>query len=75
MKIYEAAETVLRSSGRAMHVKDIHQEIVRRGLFAFKAKDPIAVLGQTLRKRSDLSANQGRVLFRRVGANMYELAR
>jgi hypothetical protein len=46
--MFEAAQQILRDAGRPMHAREIHSEIVRRGLFRFGAKDPVAVLGQTL---------------------------
>ena len=74
MRIYEAAQQVLRDASRPMHVKDIHDEIVKRGLFKFGAKEPVAVLGQTLRKKSAVPINKGAVLFEKVGQNTYQLA-
>jgi hypothetical protein len=56
-----------------MHAREIHAEIVKRGLFAFGAKDPVAVLGQTLREKSGIPANKGQALFRRIAPNTYGL--
>lgn len=75
MRIYEAAQQVLRDAGRPMHVKDIHDEIVKRGLFNFGAKEPVAIVGQTLRKKSHVPINKGKVMFEKVGQNTYQLAK
>ncbi len=75
VKIYEAAQQVLRDAGRPMHVKAIHDEIVKRGLFKFGAKEPVAIVGQTLRKKSRVPINKGGVLFEKVGQNTYQLAK
>ena len=69
MRIYEAAESVLRDAGRPMAAKEIHAEIVRRGLFEFGAKDPVSVVTQTLRKKS----LGERPTFRKVGPSTYDL--
>ena len=52
MKMYEAALAVLSDANKPMHAKEIHAEIVRRGLFQFGAKSPVSVLSQTLRDKS-----------------------
>ena len=52
MRMYEAARAVLTEVEKPMHAKDIHAEIVRRGLFKFGAKNPVSVLSQTLRDKS-----------------------
>lgn len=72
--MFEAAQQVLRDAGRPMHAREIHAEIVKRGLFSFGAKDPVAVLGQTLREKSDVSGNKGKALFTRGGPNTYSIA-
>lgn len=72
--MYEAAQEVLRDAGRPMHAREIYREIVNRGLFQFGAKDPVAVLGQTLREKSDVPSNQGQIVFKRTGPNTYQLA-
>jgi hypothetical protein len=75
MKIYEAAEAVLREAGQPMHVRDIHRRIVDQGLFDFRAKDPVSVLNQTLRKKSAHTdtASEHR-LFVKTGQSTYGLA-
>jgi len=75
MKIYEAAEAVLREAGEPMHVKEIHRRIVAKGLFEFRAKDPKSVLNQTLRKKAaaGVAAEEHR-LFVKIGGSTYGLA-
>lgn len=73
MRMFEAAQQVLRDNGRPMHAREIHAEIVSRALFSFGAKDPVAVLGQTLREKSDVPQNKGIVVFRRTAPNTYAL--
>ena len=73
MKIYEAAQQVLRDAGKPMHAREIHEEIVKRGLFQFGAKDPVSVVTQTLRKKSDIPMNKGPKVFKRVDQNTYSL--
>ena len=74
MKMYEAAQAVLKDAGKPMHVKDICDEIVRRDLFTFGAKDPRAVLSQTLRKKSQPAADGTGALFAITGTGTYKLA-
>lgn len=52
MRMYEAAKVVLTEVKKPLHAKEIHAEIVRRGLFEFGAKSPVSVLSQTLRDKS-----------------------
>ncbi|MEJ2652609.1 MAG: HTH domain-containing protein [Gammaproteobacteria bacterium] len=44
MKIHEAAKMVLQEAGRPMTIGEIHGAIVRRDLFTFRAKDPVAMV-------------------------------
>ncbi len=75
MKIYEAAETVIRDAGKPMHVRDIHRNIVLKGLFEFKAKDPISVLSKTLRKNAaSTEGSSGEAVFRKMDQGTYGLA-
>lgn len=74
MRIHEAAKVVLTDANKPMHAKEIHDEIVKRGLFQFGAKDPVAIVAQTLRKKSDHPTNKGQVIFIRKGQNTYTLA-
>lgn len=74
MKICEAAETVLRDAGEPMHVRDIHRNIVHKGLFEFKAKDPISVLSRTLRKNAvSTKASSGQAIFTKMDQGTYGL--
>ncbi len=73
MKIYEAATQVMRQSGRPMTAKEIYDAIIKEQLFKFEAKDPISVVNQTLRKKSDVPANKGKILFKRVGPSTFTI--
>lgn len=74
MKIYEAALMVLKESGQPMHARDIHREIVARELYSFGAKDPVSVVSQALRKKSEGAPNSVNVVFKRTGPGTYGLA-
>ncbi len=74
MKIYEAAVAVLREAGHPMQAKDIYNEIAKRKLFQFGAKNPTAILAQTLRKKSDAPLNKGEIIFVKKSDNTYALA-
>ena len=54
MTIVEAAKKVLLEANEPIQPKDLVQVIENRGLFEFKAKQPIAVLSSTLRKKPDI---------------------
>lgn len=41
MPLHEAIETVLRETGRSMHVDDIAAEINRRGIYARRDDEPL----------------------------------
>ena len=73
MTIAEAAQTVLRDTGRAMHVNDIYEEIIRRNLYHFGAKSPKSVLSQTIREKSTANPKAKTVLFRMVSPGTCEL--
>lgn len=69
MRMHEAAAEVLRAEREPMDAKSIYRKIIEKQLFTFGAKDPIAVLNQTLRKKS-----QGEnAMFRKVEPNKYTL--
>jgi len=75
MKIYEAAEVVLRDAGKPMRAKDIYSEIARRGLFEFRAKDAAAVVAKALRTKSKPRGDgSGPIIFSHRGSNVYGLA-
>lgn len=75
MQIYKAAQQVLETAGHPMHPSDILMEIERRGLFQFGAKDPKAVLTQTLRKRSVPPGDTGPAIFIKYPNRTYGLAK
>lgn len=75
MTIAEAAQIVLRDAGGPMRVDEIYQEIVRRNLYAFGAKNPKSVLSQTIRERSTASSKAEQVLFRMVSRGTYSLVK
>jgi hypothetical protein len=74
MKIHEAAEQVLKDSNRPMSPAEVHKEIVNRGLVTFGAKDPVAIVGQTLRRKCDVPRNRGKALFQQVGGGKFIVA-
>jgi len=73
MTIAEAAQSVLRESGRAMTTTEIYDEIIRRDLYTFGAKNPKSVTSQAIRERSDANLKAKQVLFRMVSQGTYEL--
>lgn len=75
MIIAEAAQSVLRESGKAMTTTEIYDEIIRRDLYKFGAKNPKSVLSQAIRNRSDANPKAKQVIFRKVSSGMYELAK
>lgn len=50
LTILKAAETVLKDSGKPMSAAEIHAAIVKKNLFTFGAKDPVAMVRTALRK-------------------------
>lgn len=73
MNMYEAAKAILAESGQPMHAKEIYERIVERDLFRFGAKNPVSVLSQTLREKSDAGKTTN-PLFKRTGPGIYGLA-
>lgn len=75
MKIYEAAKAVLKESGKPMHARDIHREIVAKGLYSFGAKDPVSIVSQALRKKTADAPGGGaaEIVFERTGPGTYGL--
>ncbi len=53
MTISEAAKRVLEGKSGSLSVKEIYEAIVSKGLYEFKAKNPVAVVSNTLRNNSD----------------------
>jgi hypothetical protein len=72
MTIADAAKTVLQSEGRAMHINEIYDAILKQGLYTFGAKDPKAVLSRTVRTKSTANAKESKPLFRQVSEGTYE---
>jgi len=50
MTIVDAAAAVLREANRSMTVSEIYSAITARGLYDFKAKQPVQVLLQQLKR-------------------------
>lgn len=57
MTVAEAAEQILESVGGSLHVRQITEEIAKRGLYEFKAKDPVAVVSHAMKKDTDRFQN------------------
>ena len=74
MRMADAACEALKSLGRPATVKEIYAEIVRLELFTFGAKDPVSVLGKTLRKRTKASKTlNGEPLFGSPKSGQFEI--
>lgn len=74
MRMADAAYEALKSLGRAATVREIHEEIVRRKLFTFGAKDPVSVLGKALRKQTEGSKTlNGKARFRSPQAGVFKI--
>lgn len=74
MKMVEAAQAALKELGRAASVREIHRKIESDGLFKFGAKDPVGVLGGTMRRRTAGSRSlRGEALFRSKDRGQYEV--
>lgn len=57
MTIVEAAEEALKSlGGGPATVRQIYDEIVRRSLYSFGAKNPVSVLSGTIREATEGSS-------------------
>lgn len=74
MTIAEAAEQVLRNSGKALSVDVIYAEIIKQNLYTFGAKNPKSVMSQAIKHRSDANANAKSVIFKSLGQSNYSLA-
>ena len=74
MKIFEAAKVVLSESKGPMHAKDIYEEIHRRELYKFGAKDPVSVLSQSLSERSVGNSKKKEEIFLRTAPGTYDIA-
>lgn len=73
MTIADAAQSVLRDTGRPMTTTEIYEEIIRRGLYTFGAKNPKSVMTQAIRERSDANHKAKQVLFRKLSHDTYAL--
>lgn len=74
MTIADAVKTVLREAGHAMSVNEIYDEIMKRNLYTFGAKNPKGVMSQAIRERSDANPKAKIVLFKSMGKGIYTLA-
>ncbi len=74
MKMIEAAKEALKSLNRQARAREIYEEIVRRELYKFGAKDPASVLSGTMRQRTEGSRSlRGQPLFRSPERGLFEL--
>jgi len=73
MTIAAVAQSVLREAGRAMTVEEIYDEIIRRDLYKFGAKNPKSVMSQTIREKSDANPKAKQILFRMVSQSTYTI--
>jgi hypothetical protein len=72
MTIADAAESVLKEIGTALHSAKIADEISRRSLYQFGTKDPAGVVSQALRKKCRDESGNG--TFVKAGPNTFGLA-
>lgn len=73
MTITEAAQTVLRDAGKPLSVQKIYDEIIKRNLYSFGAKNPKSVLSQTIKEKSDANPKSKSVMFKAIGQGTYAL--
>jgi len=71
--IAEVAEQVIRDNNKAMSVSEIFDEIQRKELYKFGAKNPRGVLSQAIREKSNTYAKAKKTIFRQVSQGTYEL--
>ena len=71
MTIVEVSLDVLRTSDRAMSAREILEEIRRRNLYSFGAKEPLKVLSSTIRQEVT-KGNPPRI--RETTKGLYELS-
>lgn len=72
MTIAEAVQTVLKDTGKPMHVNEIYKQIIQRNLYTFGAKNPKGVMSQAIRERSDANPKAKQVMFKLVSQGTYE---
>lgn len=74
MTMVEAARQALKNLGRPATAREIHDEIVRARLFTFGAKDPVSVLGGTLRRHTEGSKTlRGEAIFAAPSRGLFRL--
>lgn len=74
MTMHEAAKLVLTESTGPMHAKLIYEEIHRRELYKFGAKNPVSVLSQSLSERSVGNSKKKEEIFIRTAPGTYDIA-
>ena len=74
MTIWEAAQAVLLDTQRAMNINEIYNEILKRNLYTFGAKNPKSMLSQAIRKKSSANSEMANPAFRVVAPSTYKLA-
>ena len=74
--ILDAAVQVLSADRKARTPKEIHEEIVAKGLYSFGAQDPVGMVRATLRKhlRSHGGAGQPASRVKRLDEDRYTLS-
>lgn len=76
MTIVDAANAVLREAQRPMTAAEIYSAITAKALYDFKAKQPVQVLHQQLRRHSigvETAVSAKVKMFTRVGQDRFAL--
>lgn len=73
MKIYEAVTIVLNDSNVPLSVRDIYQAIRDRGLYDFKAKDPVSVVAKSIRSREVNKSEEVKAVFKKCSDGRYQV--
>lgn len=74
--IVEAIQQVMKAEGKPMTVREIYNQTIQQGLYDFKAKDPVHVVGSQIRRHlvgKDADSYSRCKLFEAVGKNQYQL--
>ena len=73
--ILDAVVTVLSAEGKPRTCAEIHQLIVDRQLFTFRAKDPVGIIRSALRKHLRNHGGQGQpaARIRQIDRDQYAL--
>ena len=74
MIIAEAARTILKTAGKPLNIQEIYDGIIRENLYSFGAKNPMSVMSQAIRERSDTNPKAKVVMFKSLGQGTYTLA-